>query len=62
VCGRTLSGKPISTIGFERRNNKALMIDNEAEFVRIMTASIPPPPPDAARLRAVNSGWASPAE
>lgn len=62
VCGRTLSGKPVSTIGFERRSNKALMIDDEAEFVRIMTADVPPPPPDAARLRAVNSGRAAPAE
>jgi glyoxylase-like metal-dependent hydrolase (beta-lactamase superfamily II) len=62
VCGRTLSGKPVSTIGFERRNNKALMIDEEAEFVRVMTTDVPPPPPDAARMRAVNSGRMAAAE
>lgn len=56
VCGRALSGKPVSTIGFERRNNKAFMIDDETEFIRIMTADIPSPPPDAARFRAINSG------
>lgn len=61
VCGRSLSGKPVSTIGFEKRHNKALKIDDEAEFVRIMTANIPPSPPDAAQLRAVNSGRAAPA-
>ena len=29
VCGRSLSGKPSSTIGFERRFNKAFKIHNE---------------------------------
>jgi glyoxylase-like metal-dependent hydrolase (beta-lactamase superfamily II) len=56
VCGRSLSGKPISTIGFERRHNKAFQIDDEDEFVRAMVADIPPPPPQAAQLRAINSG------
>jgi glyoxylase-like metal-dependent hydrolase (beta-lactamase superfamily II) len=58
VCGRSLSGKPSSTIGFEKRYNKALSIEDEAEFVRFMLAEIPPPPPEAARLRAANSGFA----
>jgi hydroxyacylglutathione hydrolase len=56
VCGRSLSGKPISTIGFERRHNKAFQIDDEDEFVRAMVADIPPPPPQAGRVRAINSG------
>ena len=56
VCGRRLSGKPASTIGFERRYNAAFRIADEAEFVRAMAAEIPPPPPDAAEIRAVNSG------
>ena len=56
VCGRSLSGKPTSTIGFEKRNNEALLIDNEDEFVRIMVADIPVPPAAAATIRAVNSG------
>jgi glyoxylase-like metal-dependent hydrolase (beta-lactamase superfamily II) len=58
VCGRSLSGKPTSTIGFEKRYNKALRVDDERQFVGIMTADIPPPPPDAARTRAINSGTA----
>jgi len=56
VCGRRLSGKPWSTIGFEKRHNQAFMIDNEAEFVRFMLAEIPPAPPEAAKMRAINSG------
>ncbi|MFA6268148.1 MAG: MBL fold metallo-hydrolase [Pseudolabrys sp.] len=56
VCGRSLSGKPISTIGFEKRHNKAFGIADEAEFIRVMTAEIPPPPPNAADNRAVNAG------
>jgi hydroxyacylglutathione hydrolase len=56
VCGRSLSGKPGSTIGFERRFNKAFQIDNKDEFVRHMLQSIPAPPPDAATIRAINLG------
>jgi len=56
VCGRRLSGKPWSTIGFEKRHNQALMIEDEAEFVRFMVAEIPPAPPEAAKIRAANSG------
>jgi hydroxyacylglutathione hydrolase len=56
VCGRRLSGKPWSTIGFEKRHNQAFMIADEAEFVRFMVSEIPPAPPEAAKIRAANSG------
>ncbi|MER9071978.1 MBL fold metallo-hydrolase [Mesorhizobium sp. M0904] len=56
VCGRSLSGKPTSTIGFEKRFNKAFRIEDEGTFVATMVADIPPPPPDAARNRATNAG------
>lgn len=59
VCGRSLSGKPSSTIGFEKRFNKAFRIEDEQAFVAAMVADIPPPPPEAARIRAVNMGTAS---
>ena len=58
VCGRSLSGKPTSTIGFEKRFNKAFRIADEDEFVAAMVADIPPPPPEAARNRALNAGAA----
>ncbi|RVC57158.1 MAG: MBL fold metallo-hydrolase [Mesorhizobium sp.] len=59
VCGRSLSGKPTSTIGFEKRFNKAFRIDDEDAFVATMIADIPPPPPEAARNRAANAGLAA---
>ncbi len=62
VCGRSLSGKPTSTIGFEKRYNKAFRIDDEDEFIRGMLADIPPAPPQAAEVRAVNSGRMAAAE
>jgi hydroxyacylglutathione hydrolase len=56
VCGRSLSGKPSSTIGFERRFNRAFGIEEEEEFVRHMLENIPPPPADAPKIRAINLG------
>lgn len=61
VCGKSLSGKPGSTIGFERRHNKAFRIEEESEFVQRMLSDVPPPPPDAASLRALNAGHPAPA-
>jgi len=45
VCGRRLSGKPSSTIGFRERHNEAFGIGDEAEFIRFMLAEIPPAHP-----------------
>jgi glyoxylase-like metal-dependent hydrolase (beta-lactamase superfamily II) len=56
VCGKSLSGKPTSTIGFEKRHNRAFRIEDETAFVKLMTSDIPPPPPGAAELRALNAG------
>jgi glyoxylase-like metal-dependent hydrolase (beta-lactamase superfamily II) len=62
VCGRSLSGKPTSTIGFEKRFNKAFRIDDEDTFLRAMLADVPPAPPQAAQVRAINSGTLAAAE
>jgi glyoxylase-like metal-dependent hydrolase (beta-lactamase superfamily II) len=59
VCGRKLSGKPTSTIGFERRHNVAFAIDDAEDFVNYMLADIPPAPPQAAAIRAANAGHAT---
>jgi glyoxylase-like metal-dependent hydrolase (beta-lactamase superfamily II) len=56
VCGRALSGKASSTIGFERRFNRALGIEDEREFIGHMLENIPSPPADAAKIRAINLG------
>jgi hypothetical protein len=62
VCGRSLSGKPISTIGFEKRYNKALLIESEAEFVEMMLKDVPPASPKADEMRASNSREVAAAE
>lgn len=60
VCGRGLSGKPSTTIGFERRFNRAFGIEDRDAFVRLMLADIPPAPPRANEFRAVNLGLHAP--
>jgi hydroxyacylglutathione hydrolase len=62
VCGRGLSGNPSSTIGFERRFNKAFGITDRDAFIAYMLRDTPPRPPNAARLRAENLGLLQPAE
>ncbi len=62
VCGRSLSGKPMSTIGFEKRHNKAFQIADEDAFLKLMLTDVPPPPPQAAQVRAANSGIMAAAE
>lgn len=62
VCGRSLSGKPTSTIGYENRHNRAFWVEDEAAFVQMMVADIPPPPPGAAQTRAMNAGQLAAAE
>jgi hydroxyacylglutathione hydrolase len=54
VCGRGLSANPASTIGFERRNNKALQFDSEDAFVEALVKDIPPAPPQQADIIAAN--------
>jgi hydroxyacylglutathione hydrolase len=54
VCGRSLSGKPASTIGFERRFNRAFRTEDREAFVRLMVADIPPRPENADAVRAAN--------
>lgn len=53
ACGAGLSGKPSSTIGFEKRWNAALTLDR-ASFIAQLTASIPPRPADMDRIVAAN--------
>jgi glyoxylase-like metal-dependent hydrolase (beta-lactamase superfamily II) len=49
ACGVGLSGKPASTIGFEKRFNPMLSMARDA-FVDALAADIPPPPADMARI------------
>jgi hydroxyacylglutathione hydrolase len=54
VCGRGLSATPLSTIGFERRNNRALQFDSEDAFVEALLQDLPPAPADQAAIVAAN--------
>lgn len=53
ACGAGLSGKPASTIGFEKRYNPMLSMDRDA-FVAALTAEIAPQPADMARIVEAN--------
>ena len=55
VCGAGISGKPASTIGFEKRWNPMLSLDREA-FVAALTAEIPPRPAEMDRMVKANLG------
>jgi hydroxyacylglutathione hydrolase len=60
VCGRGLSGHPASSIGFERRHNRALAAGSEEVFAEAVLKDIPPTPERQAEIVAANrSGEAS---
>jgi hydroxyacylglutathione hydrolase len=56
LCGAGLSGKPSSTIAFERRWNPMLALDRDA-FVNAL-ADVPPKPAEMERILAINRGHA----
>ena len=61
VCGRSLSGNPFSSIGFERRHNKALAYGDPESFARALLVDVPPPPADQAAIVAANRSGLLPA-
>jgi glyoxylase-like metal-dependent hydrolase (beta-lactamase superfamily II) len=54
VCGRGLSAHPASTIGFERRHNRALQFESEDAFAAALVEEMPPVPPQQAEIVAAN--------
>jgi hydroxyacylglutathione hydrolase len=55
LCGGSgMSKKPSSTIGFERRHNRFLQIDDEAKFVQVLRDSLAPQPPNFERIVELN--------
>jgi glyoxylase-like metal-dependent hydrolase (beta-lactamase superfamily II) len=54
VCGRGLSAQPVSTVGFERRHNKALQFESKQAFVEALLDDVPPAPPQQAEIVAAN--------
>lgn len=56
VCGVGISGKPSSTLGFEKRWNPYLTMDKDT-FVTTLLDNIPPYPVDMTNVIATNLGW-----
>lgn len=59
VCGRALSGNPFSTIGFERRHNRARAAGDADAFAAALLVDLPPPPTHQAEIVAANRRGAS---
>ena len=60
VCGRGLSAHPASTIGFERRHNRAFAAGDEDAFVAAILEDLPPAPPQQAEIVAANRSGRQP--
>ncbi|HEY3070533.1 MAG TPA: MBL fold metallo-hydrolase [Gaiellaceae bacterium] len=57
LCGGAgMSEKPGTTIGFERRFNRFLKLGDEEAFVRELTATLAPQPPNFKRIVELNRG------
>src|SRR5207302_1132043 len=56
ACGRAMSAKTGSTIGFERRFNAALQLRDRAAFVDFIMRDLPPKPPQFEKIVGKNRG------
>ena len=54
ICGRAMSGKPSSTIGFERRFNPALQHTDREAFIAFVQKDQAPAPPEFTTIREAN--------
>ena len=54
VCGRGLSGNPVSSIGFERAHNPLLALADAEAFAAALVADMPPRPADQELIVAAN--------
>src|SRR5216110_3734215 len=61
VCGRGLSGNPVSSIGFERAHNPLLALTDADAFADALVAEMPPPPLEQERIVASNRSGRIPA-
>ena len=56
LCGRGMSAKPSSTLGFERRFNPMLAEMTVEQFVKLANADLAPKPPTMTRIVELNRG------
>jgi hydroxyacylglutathione hydrolase len=62
LCGTAMSTKASTTIGFERRFNPALLLDDLDRFVALSAGIDAPKPPNLARIVELNRGPLLPAQ
>ncbi len=56
LCGKSMSSKPSTTIGFERRFNPSLQITRIEEFIADSASISAPKPPNLSRIVEINRG------
>ena len=54
LCGRSMGAKWRTTIGYERRYNPALQIEDKEDFIRSLTSDMPPAPDHFSRCSDIN--------
>jgi hydroxyacylglutathione hydrolase len=54
LCGRSMGAKWTTTIGYERRYNASLQINDKDEFIRSLTSAMPPSPDHFSRCSDIN--------
>jgi hydroxyacylglutathione hydrolase len=54
ACGKSLGGVPVSTIGYEKKQNWAFKIEDEDEFVKEVLKGQPEPPVYFKQMKKVN--------
>lgn len=54
LCGRSMAAKYLTTIGYERRYNPALQIQDKAAFIHSLTSDMPPAPDHFSRCSDIN--------
>lgn len=53
-CGKALGAIPMSTLGYEKINNWAFQIEDEAAFIESLTTDQPAPPKHFAKMKQIN--------
>jgi len=54
LCGRAMSAKRTSTIGYEKRYNYAFQINDKAKFIELLTTEMPEAPDHFSRCSDIN--------
>lgn len=54
LCGRAMGAKYLTTIGYERKFNPVMQIQDKEEFIRSLTENMPPAPDHFSRCSDIN--------